>query len=85
MASLLTLLWLCAILPATTLAAAISLPRLETRQSGSDIDTDAGASGGSGGGSYISQGGVIAIVVIVVIVVVLGGMNPCISHAIQQD
>lgn len=61
------LLCLYALLPTTTLAAV-----LQTRQSGADVDTDAGASGGSGGGSYVSQGGVIAIVVIVVIVVVLG-------------
>lgn len=84
MANLLPLFWICALLPTTTLAAAINPARLESRQSGSDVDTDAGASGGSGGGSYVSQGGVIAIIVIVVIVVVLGGMKSYFSSATQR-
>ncbi|CZT15659.1 uncharacterized protein RCC_12343 [Ramularia collo-cygni] len=69
MSNLLPLLCICAMLPTTTLAAMIN----SKRQSGSEVDTEAGASGGSGGGgSYVSQAGVIAIIVIVVIVVVLG-------------
>jgi hypothetical protein len=76
--------WLCALLPALSMASAI-----ERRQSQGDdesynggsagnggaVDTNAGASGGSSGSFNLSKGGLIAIIVVVVIVVILCGTD----------
>lgn len=46
----------------------------DSSDSGSGVDSDAGASGGSSGGIQLSKAGLIAVIVVIVAVVVFGSM-----------